>query len=192
MARPFSSRPQSHVALYGGSFDPPHFGHQSAVLYLLSCAGADQVWVIPSWHHPLGKTQTPFEVRLRMCQAMIEPFGRRVAVSAVERDIASDGKTLFLIEHLRRENPNVDFTLAVGADNVQIAHQWYRWDEIQRLVRVLVLGREGFPQPGTVTLPGISSTDIRQRVVSGEAIDHLVPAAVAAIIITEGLYRASS
>ena len=78
----------------------------------------------------------------------------------------------------------------VGADNPAIAHQWYRWDEIRRLVPIHVIGRQGYPRvPGILGLPRVSSTDVRRLLAAGESVDHLVPASVLAIIAREGLYR---
>ena len=56
-----------HVALIGGSFNPPHVGHLLAAHFVRATEPVDEVWLVPADEHPFGKPLAPFEHRLRMC-----------------------------------------------------------------------------------------------------------------------------
>ena len=73
------------VAVYGGSFDPPHLGHVLSVAWALSAAEIDAVWIIPTWKHAFNKEHcASFEERMSMCELAFAVF-RDVEVSDVER-----------------------------------------------------------------------------------------------------------
>ncbi|MFC1612058.1 nicotinate (nicotinamide) nucleotide adenylyltransferase [Myxococcota bacterium] len=179
------------TVVYGGSFNPPHMGHQMACLYLLEALGAGAVWLLPTVHHPFGKNLAPFSHRVKMCQLMAHLFGNRVVVSEVEATPGTSGRTYDTLTRLHSENPGQRFALAVGSDILGETSLWHRWDDIVSMVPVIVMGRGGYPheQAGPVELPPISSGDIRKRIHSGQGIDGLVPARITEYIERHGLYR---
>ncbi len=178
-----------HTVLYGGSFNPPHVSHQMACLYLLEARRADAVWVLPAFAHPFGKPLAPFDDRLAMCRLLAEPFGARVVVSDVERQVG-DGRTYVTLTRLIADHPGRRFALAVGADILGEAQKWHRWADIERLVRLEIIGRQGYDSAGraVIDLPALSSTELRARVQRRESLEGLVPAGVADYIARAGLY----
>ena len=180
-----------HTVVYGGSFNPPHMAHQMACLYLLEGLGAHAVWLVPAHVHPFGKRLADFEHRLAMCRLLAAPFAERVVVSDVERALGGAGRTYDTLVHLIAAHPQGRFALAVGADILGEAHSWYRWDDIERLVPLAVIGRAGYRGRGraVLDLPRVSSSDIRRRVARGESLDGLVPCSVAEYVAAHGLYR---
>lgn len=182
-----------YTALFGGSFNPPHCGHQLACLYLLEGLGADAVWLLPSSRHPFGKHLSAFEHRLRMCELVGEPLGGRVVVSDVERRLGGEGRTFDTIVALSRENKSLRFALVVGADILAETGVWYRWDDIAAMVRIVVVGRGGHPQDGDsrnppLEMPTVSSSQIRQLVATAGNIEGLVPRSVKQYIREHQLY----
>ena len=180
----------SRVALLGGSFNPPHLAHQMVCLWALSTEQADQVWLLPCNQHAFGKRLLSFERRFDMCELAAAPLPRgKVQVSTIEREIAGDGRTLITLRRLIADHPEHRFALLVGSDILQEKDSWYRFDEIERLVELLVVGRAGYPSPPyTVELSPISSTQIRELLAAGEDVGHLVPAAVCRYISAHALY----
>lgn len=176
--------------VYGGSFNPPHVGHQMTLLYLLHALDASRVMVVPSWTHPFGKDLASFDERVAMCELMAEPFGARVIVSRVEDELGGDGRTYDLLVHLRATMPHENFALSVGADILGETDRWYRWEDIVAMLPVVVLGRVGYPDPRalSVALPEVSSTKIRELRRAGASIRGLVPTSVARRIERRGLY----
>lgn len=180
------------VALLGGSFNPPHVAHLMAAYWTLATQDVREVWLLPSYRHPFGKELAPFEDRVRMCELAARGICG-VAVCAAERELAGDplvGKTARTLEHLVGKHPDHDFALVVGADVLPDTTSWYRWDRVQALACIIVVGREGFPAvPGAPSLPAISSTEIRARIARGEDVAGLVPRAVREYVEERKLYR---
>ena len=171
------------IALYGGSFNPPHVGHALGIAWVLSATPVDAVWLIPCWAHAFDKPLAPFEHRRAMCAALAAPFAPdRVAVSDVEARIGGTSRTIDTVTRLRDEHPEHRFDLVVGADIFAERHQWKRFDALERLCAFWVLGRAGYPgPPGRKTsppLPDVSSTEVRRRLRAGEDAGALVPRAV--------------
>jgi nicotinate-nucleotide adenylyltransferase len=184
---------EKRVALLGGSFNPPHVAHLMAAYWTLATQDVREVWLLPSFRHPFGKELAPFEDRVRMCERAAREI-RGVAVCTAERELADDplvGKTARTLEHLVANHPGIAFSLIVGADVLTDTAKWYRWDRVEALARVIVIGREGFPPvAGAPSLPAISSTEIRARIARGEDVSGLVPRRVREYVAEKGLYRA--
>lgn len=178
------------VALLGGSFNPPHVAHQMVALWTLSTEMADEVWFMPCHHHPFGKDLESFEHRVRMCMLACQALPRdRVHVTRIEAEDPDEHRTLFTLRLLVERHPGCHFVLIIGADILQEKNNWYRFDEIERLVKVVVVGRSGYAGPeDAVVLPAISSTDIRRRLAEDRATAHLLPRPVLAYIRKHGLY----
>jgi len=181
------------IALLGGSFNPPHVGHVMAAWYLLATEPVAEVWLLPSYRHPFGKPLAPFDDRVEMCRLAVASI-RGAHVCAAEAELADDplvGRTSRTLEHLIAKHPAFRFALAVGTDILPETGSWYRWDRVQELARILVVGRQGHPDgaAGRPLLPEISSTGIRERLARGEDVSPLVPRRVVAYIAGRGLYR---
>jgi nicotinate-nucleotide adenylyltransferase len=181
------------IALLGGSFNPPHVAHLMAAWWVLSTQEVSEVWLLPSYRHPFGKTLAPFEDRLRMCRLAAAAL-RGIQVCGAEAELADDplvGKTVRTLEHLRAGHPSRRFALVVGSDVLGETDKWYRWNRVKELARIIVVGRQGHPQgaDGLPLLPAVSSTEIRERLARGQDVSALVPARVLAYIREKGLYR---
>ena len=179
------------VAVYGGSFNPPHVAHQLAITYVLATARprVDELWMVPTFKHPFDKQLAPFADRARMCELAAAPFGARVRVSRVEEELGGESYTLRTVKALLQRHPGIELALVIGADLVAERERWHGWAELKALVPFVVVGREGAPATGGVQLPAVSSTLVRQRVARGEPIDTLVAADVADYIAARALYR---
>ena len=181
------------VALFGGSFNPPHVAHQMVGLYVLETAPVDQLWLIPCYQHAFGKVLAPFEDRLHMCQLATAALGPRAAVSDIEREIAQPSRTLVTARALMARHPEHVFSLVLGADLVGEIDSWYGAVELRRTLRLLVVGRSGAPatnQPDGVAMPAVSSTEIRQALAGGKSVQGLVPRTVLDYIYQRGLFDA--
>ncbi len=182
------------VAIYGGSFDPPHLGHVFVTAWALSAHSIDEIWVFPVFKHRFGKQLTGFDARLELCKAAFSIFGDRVRVRDDERLLCrqgGSGATVELVEHLRRvdeqqcSSANTDLRLLVGSDQLDALDRWHRCDDLRRLAPLLVIARAGYVQQDgqqAVVIPNINSTEIRERLAAGDVAAELVPAAVAALL----------
>ncbi len=180
----------SEIALLGGSFNPPHVGHLMAALYVRTTLRCDEVWLVPSFHHPFGKELAPWDARLAMCDAIAAEVGPWVKVSRAESEVGGEGRTIELLEWLLPKHPGTKFRWIIGSDILADLPKWKSWNRIQQLVDVTVLHRAGYAAPGVLGPPmaEVSSTEIRRRFDAGDVPTDLVPAAALAVARERGLY----
>jgi len=178
------------VALFGGSFNPPHVAHQMAALYVLETAPVDALWFVPAFEHAFGKPLVAFDDRLAMCGLAAAALGPRVRVSDVEREIGGRSLTLRTVRRLMDLHPEHAFSLVIGSDLLEDVAGWYRGDELARTVPFIVVGRPGGrPDAAQVVMPEVSSTAVRAALAAGRSVDGLVPRAVLDYILGKGLYQ---
>lgn len=184
------------LAVYGGSFDPPHVGHVLAVHYVLSVGLAERVLVVPVYQHALEKRLTPFDDRLEMCRRAFSSDSR-VEVTDLERSLPRPNYTLFTLEKLRDLYPGEPLRLVIGADVLAEAPHWHRFEEVRKLAPLLVLGRAGVmsEEAPEALLPEVSSTEARTWWRPDGADDarkkreRLIPLGVREVIEERGLYQ---
>ncbi len=191
------------VALFGGSFNPPHVAHQLVALYVLETCEIDELWFVPTYVHPFHKELAPYADRIAMCKLAVGALGARAKVSRAEEALAGkpgfvSSRTLELVELLREHHPEHQFRLVIGGDIVAETHKWYRWDDLAALAPPIVVGRSGFAlPPGSteldetgVVMPEISATRARELVATGDPhAASLLPRDVLRYIAARGLYK---
>lgn len=178
-----------HVALFGGSFNPPHVGHQLAALYVLETAPVDALWLLPCYQHAFDKALEPFAHRVAMCEAMGKALGPRVRVETIEAQLGGPSRTLITVKALRAAYPEHRFSLMIGSDLTTERQSWYGADELIALIDFIVVGREGADPTAGVAMPAVSSTEVRQRLLAGQPVNAFVPRDVLAVINEAKLYR---
>jgi nicotinate-nucleotide adenylyltransferase len=178
------------VAIYGGSFNPPHVAHQMAALYVLETAPVDELWLVPAVRHAFGKALAPFADRLAMCERAAAALGPRVRVSAIEHELGQESRTLRTIRRLQQDHPGHSFSLVIGADLLDEVPSWQGGEELQRTVPFIVVGRAGFAAESPVALPAVSSRQVRAALAAGQDVSALVPRAVLDYISAHNLYKA--
>lgn len=174
------------VALFGGSFDPPHLGHLLAACYARIVAQVDEVWVLPVARHAYGKPISPWEQRWRLCEAAFErlPFVRL----RDDEQANTGGYTIDLIERLRAQHPTHHWLLVGGTDTARDLLNWHRGADLVKLIDVIPVPRRGYDEH-PAALPEISSSLIRERCKRGEPVTDLVTPAVATLIADKHWYR---
>lgn len=184
------------VALFGGSFNPPHVGHQMVALYALETCAVDELWLVPAFAHPFGKALASFADRVAMCEHAAAALGPRAQVCRVEAELAARpgfvaSRTLDTVDELARRQPGTTWRLVVGADILAETHKWYRWDELIRRAPPIVVGRGGYAEPSGVAMPDVSSTHIRDLLAAGkrDELARLLPQGVLRYIEQHRLYR---
>ena len=199
------------IGIFGGSFDPVHNAHVALARLALDELQLDELRWVPAgqaWQKARPLTAAVHrEAMLRLAIAG-EP---RLSVSGIELERAGASFTLDTVREMQAEvqktQPGAQWFLVIGQDQYAGFHTWQGWQELLERVTLAVAQRSA---PGgnaatpwavdaqvqraahaAVTLPmmDVSSTDIRQRVASGQRIDDLVPPAVARYIDQHNLYR---
>jgi nicotinate-nucleotide adenylyltransferase len=134
------------IALFGGSFDPPHLGHTGIATAAARRLHLDSVLVAPAGRQPLKRdqNQSPFPDRL----AMVE-LACRNHPALIPSDIdapTTDGRfnyTYDTLQHLRDTHPNDEIFCLIGADSLQTLRQWHLAAEALMLAQWIVAARPG-------------------------------------------------
>jgi nicotinate-nucleotide adenylyltransferase len=187
-----------NIGIFGGTFDPVHWGHLIIAGYVRDALALDKVVFVPSMVSPHKQERGAAQPEDRM--AML-----RLAVEGAEGFEASDieisrGGVSYTVETLsefHKISPGCHLSLLLGADNYVEFSSWREPEKILSLARLVVMTRpgtlmEGLPAGGEVVrVPEIriSSSDIRARVGEGRSIRFLVPDRVAVYIQSHHLYR---
>ena len=187
------------IGLFGGSFNPIHYGHIQLARQLLALAALDEVWFVVSPQNPL-KQQTDLlddDLRLQMVEMALQRE-KGLRASDIEFRLSRPSYTWNTLQTLREEHPDDEFTLLIGGDNWERFPLWYRADDIVRDYNIVVYPRTGSDiderrLPPTVRIVrtrriNISSTMVRQRIALGQTLSLLVPKAVADFIEKKRLY----
>lgn len=188
------------IGLLGGTFDPPHLGHLVVADQVADLLGLDEVRLIvsnSSWQKVGSRVITDAARRLELvASAVADAPG--LAASDIELRIGGASYTIATLERLRHEEPDVEWSVIVGADAAAGLDTWHRAEELKASERFVVVNRpgtDGEPPPGwafdPVQIPAldISSTELRRLVAAGRSIRHLTPRAVVQLLDAWNLYR---
>ncbi len=184
----------ARIALFGGSFNPPHVAHQIVALYVLETQHVDELWFVPTFAHPFAKALAPFEHRVAMCELAAAALGPRARVDRAEEALAKRpdfvaSRTLDLVEYVQAAHPGAQLRLVIGADILGETDQWYRWDELVRRAPPIVVSRPGHAG-GTGVEIDVSATRVRDLLAARDpAVEALVPESVLRYIAANQLYR---
>jgi nicotinate-nucleotide adenylyltransferase len=179
------------TGVLGGIFDPPHNGHVALARAALEQLPIERLVVLVAANPGHRRVFASAEDRLRLAQAAFEGLSPEIVLD----------DNAFTVDAVRDGRFGDDALFVVGADEGAAFPSWKEPDEVLRWVRLAVGTRSGYPPPPDLARygdrivpfelasPPVSSSDVRDRVARGEAIDDLVPPAVAEAIRDLGLYR---
>ncbi len=163
------------IAIFGGSFDPPHAGHVAIVKKALQVLPIDRLYVVPAYVNPFKSgTHAPPELRKQWLERIFDDEPR-VEVSDFEIEKGRPVPTIETVQHFRQLDPSV--FLIIGSDNLNTLSQWDRFDQLDHLVTWVVAsrpGHEGSAMLRTLDVNiDISSTELRALEKT-----HLIPESV--------------
>jgi nicotinate-nucleotide adenylyltransferase len=208
------------IGLFGGTFDPIHYGHLRTAFELLQALKLGQVRFLPAGNPPHRLDPlAPSDLRLQMVRAAV---AGQPGFTIDDREIRRSGVSYSIdtLTELRHEYPERSLCLLLGMDAFLGVPTWHRWSEIFQLCHVVVAHRPGWKAPITgplgevmvdrgtgsvrdlhsspagriyvraVTQLEIASTDLRALIMSGQDLRYLVPEAVRDLIARSGCYAA--
>jgi len=199
------------IGIFGGTFDPVHFGH----LLLAECCREqctlDAVWFLPAAvpPHKSDRELAPAKDRIEMLKLAIAGHAA-FSVCTYESDRGGVNYTADTLNHFHEEDPSRELFFLMGADMFMDFPQWRQPERICQLAIPVVVHRPGmasldFNCLNTITTPqrieeirrhlvempeiGLSSSEIRRRMAAGQSIRYQTPRAVEKYIETHNLYR---
>ena len=210
------------IGIFGGTFDPIHYGHLRTAFELLQMLDFEEVRFVPCGDPPhRGVTFAAAALRLDMVRAATRDEPRFVVD---DRELRRDGPSYSIdtLESLRAEFPDRSLCLITGMDAFLGLPTWHRWDEILDFAHIVVAHRPGWRAPGdgelgellarrrarsardlhetllgsvyihAVTQLEIASTEIRSLVADGHDPRYLMPDVVREAIRESSCYTKDS
>lgn len=208
----------SPLGIFGGMFDPVHFGHLRAAFEIHEALGLERVHLVPASDPPhRGRPVADGATRLTMLRAAI---ARAPWFEADDRELRRSGPsyTVLTLEDFRREQQRRPLVLIVGLDAFLGLASWHRWEELLGLAHLAIAPRPGASlppdgplaqlvatrrgsEPGTFaespagriyvhegTQLDVSSSGLRVTLEEGRDPRYLMPGAVRRIILQTGVY----
>jgi nicotinate-nucleotide adenylyltransferase len=198
------------VGVFGGTFDPVHYGHLILAEQCREQGRLDEVLFVPAPRPPhKPRPCARFEQRVEMLALALagNPIFR---IEEVEKERGGPSYTVDTLAELHRRRPGDDLLLLVGGDAIHDLPLWYEPRRILELAGLLVVGRPNSPPPDRddlrariglpadaavhmevveVPLIDISSRDLRRRAAEGRSFRYLLPRAVECYVHDKRLYR---
>ncbi len=197
------------VALFGGTFDPPHHGHIAIATAAADVFDLERVLFTPVGRQPLKPDGVPasFADRLAMVElaCRVDP---RFVVSDLDapRDDGAPNYTVETLAALQEALPDERLFSLVGADSFLNLPRWHEYKQLLELAEWIVVSRPGFPlanlaelnltprERGRVHLlqtvhEDVAATNLRERLEAGDLCADVLDPAVSAYIQAHHLYR---
>ena len=137
------------IGIYGGSFNPIHFGHTGLAQWVVNNTDLDEVWLMVSPNNPLKDASILADEQERLAAAKEAigdgrlASGKRIIVSDFEFTLPRPNYTANTLRELQKQYPQHEFTLIIGEDNLEIFPKWREYTYLLENFRILVYPRKG-------------------------------------------------
>ena len=201
-----------NLGIFGGTFDPVHYGHLQLAETCRQELSLDQLRIIPARNppHKPGQQITDGNARAEMVALAVSGYPEFVVD---RRELRRQGPsfTVDTLQELADENSGADLFFLMGTDSLEEFPEWREPERIAELATVVAVNRPGHPLPGTgelvnrlgaslaarirlLTHPGtdISASDLRDRIRQGISVRFFTPRAVEIFLTEHNLYAQKS
>jgi nicotinate-nucleotide adenylyltransferase len=200
------------IGIFGGTFDPIHYGHLILAEQCREQGRLDEVWFVPAPRPPQKREHeiTRFDQRVDML-ALAAAGNPAFRIDELEKERSGPSYTVDTLTALHQRHPEHEFFLLVGSDTLVELPHWYKPRQVLQRASLLVMRR-----PNNAVLPveelraklqlpeseplrlevvetpfiDISSRDLRRRAAAGRSLRYFLPRAVEIYILDKKLYRA--
>ncbi len=133
-----------NIAIFGGSFDPIHIGHEKIINELSQLSYIDKLIVVPTYLNPFKKKYHLQPVhRLEILQDMYDSH-RNIIISDFEIKREKATPSILTVEYYKKRYKPKKIYLVIGSDNLQDIHLWKDFDRLKELVKFIVIKRDGY------------------------------------------------
>lgn len=206
------------IGIFGGTFDPIHFGHLRCALEIAEQLELSEVRMLPAGQPPhRGAPQATAEQRRRALELALAGQSL-LQLDTRELDRPGPSYMVDTLAALRAEIGDQSLCLILGQDAFNGLASWNRWEQVPELAHLVVISRPGAEQPDngavgaliaqrsvesldelrarpagailfrSVTALGYSASGIRRLLASGRSARYLLPEAVLDYLLREGVY----
>ena len=205
------------IGIFGGTFDPVHYGHSLTIAELLNTIPFEKILVIPNALPPHKEnSQASFSHRYKMTSLAFRDI-KKTVVDNRENLRTGPSHAIETVKLIIAEERKAKVIFIVGSDSFDGIHSWYKWKELINLVDFLILKRPDMPLSKNknvqdlishtkfsedlledrkaksifeleMTPLRISSSLIRENIVKGKSIDDLINPLVKDYLKKHGLY----
>lgn len=207
------------IGIFGGTFDPIHFGHLRAALEIYQALKLDEMRLIPC-QNPPHRVIPIAEGRHRLKMASLAVLDSVLQVDDQEMKREGPSYTIDTLMCLRKTYPFAKLYMVVGGDAFLSLPSWYQWEKLIQLTNIVIINRMGwvFPEQGemvdflkkyshinpddnihqfssgkiitqSITSLDIQASRIRSMIALGESPQFLLPKKVLEYIREHGLYK---
>ncbi len=214
-------RASAAIGIFGGTFDPVHYGHLRAALEALESLKLRDFRLLPAGTPPhRANTFASAEHRLAMLNLALSRYPE---LQVDDREVRRVGSSFMVdtLKEIRAEEGEAPILLMIGQDAANVLDQWHEWEALFDLAHLVIMRRPeskhiysgalfeqvqprlvsdpeqlrdspaGLILPLEVTQLAISSTEIRRQIQAGLSPRFLLPDPVIDYILEKGLYQQS-
>lgn len=180
------------IALFGGSFNPLHKGHLLAAKLTAELPECKEVWFLPCYKHRFKKNLESFSHRTKMIETAIKN-NKKFKLCKIEKKLAKNSQpntTAETLRALKKLYPKKKFCFAIGSNLLPEIKKWHNFPWLKKNTCFIIIplknhSIKSMPKINAIILkksvPGISSTKIRQSIQKG-SIPKTIPKPVSAYI----------
>ena len=156
------------IGIYGGSFNPIHFGHTGLAQWVVNNTDLDEVWLMVSPNNPLKDASILVDEQKRLTAAKeaigdgLLASGKRIIVSDFEFTLPRPNYTANTLRELQKQYPQHEFTLIIGEDNLEIFPKWREYTYLLENFRILVYPRKGSEKSVEQMMQELGTTHIKE------------------------------
>ncbi|MBU1259728.1 MAG: nicotinate-nucleotide adenylyltransferase [Planctomycetes bacterium] len=199
------------IVIFGGTFDPVHIGHIEVAQAAAENIGAKKVVLVPARRSPHKQQRPVASDKDRIAMLKLAVMDKNLfQISPIELNRAEPSYTIDTIRHFKQQfGEGCELFWLIGADMLESLPKWHKIDELMSECNICVMNRGGFEKPdfnrltsslnienikklrkNTIETPkiNISSTEIRQRLMTGGDVSGLTCPAVLNYIQKHNLY----
>jgi len=182
----------SRIGLYGGTFDPIHQGHLHLIEQLFARGIVDELILVPTgepWlrsNGPVASGQDRLAMAKLAVQDLPESLQQKISVSDIEVRRSGPTYTIDTVNELKAQRPHATWILILGSDAYASIDQWHQSVDLQDLIEVLVIARDG--EGLNIQALPVSASQIRAQIQAHATEIKYLPESVWAYIKERNLY----